>query len=97
MPFVRSVAAGVRLSIRLQPGAKKPGVAGLHGQELKIKISSPPVDGAANQALIEFLADLTGVRKSNIEIISGHTTRSKLVEIRGLDEGVVRTLFKNIS
>lgn len=72
------------LKIHLQPGAKRNEVVGMHGDAVKIKIKAPPVEGKANEALIEFLADTLGIAKSKIEIIRGHTSRQKLVSIGGL-------------
>ena len=67
------------LLIYLQPGAHKDEIIGQYGDppRLKIKISAPPIDGAANKALINFLAKTLKLSKSNIEIIRGHTSKNK--------------------
>jgi len=54
------------------------------GDALKIKVTAPPVDSAANELLIEFLADLLGISKSSVQILKGLTSRSKVVQIVGL-------------
>jgi uncharacterized protein (TIGR00251 family) len=54
------------------------------GDALKIKVTAPPVDSAANELLVEFLADLLGISKSSVQILKGQTSRSKVVQIVGL-------------
>jgi hypothetical protein len=54
------------------------------GDALKIKVTAPPVDSAANELLVEFLADLLGISKSSVQILKGQTSRSKIVQIFGL-------------
>lgn len=76
---------GVRLSIRVQPRASRTEVAGLHGDTLRVRLSAPPVDGAANEALLKFLAERLSVRRSAVQLISGATSRSKLVSVAGID------------
>jgi uncharacterized protein (TIGR00251 family) len=53
---------------------------------IKIRLTAPPVDGAANEALVRFLADTFSVAKSHVEIVSGHTSRDKIVRIEGIDK-----------
>lgn len=74
----------MNLKIYIQPGAKKNEIVGPHGDAIKIKIKAPPLEGRANEALIEFLSETLGIAKSKIEIIRGHTSRQKLVSIDGL-------------
>ena len=73
------------LTCHLQPGAKKPGFAVLHGDAVKIRIASPPVDGKANAELIKFLAKNFAVAARDIEIISGQMNRRKRVAISGVE------------
>jgi uncharacterized protein (TIGR00251 family) len=79
-------AAGkpVTLSVRIQPRASKNELLEREGGGLKIRLTAPPVDGAANEALIRFLADRAGVSKSQVEIITGHASRDKVVRITGI-------------
>ena len=70
------------LTLHIQPGAKTTEVVGPHGDALKIRLAAPPVDGKANAALITFLADRLGVARSTIEVISGQTSRRKILAIR---------------
>jgi uncharacterized protein (TIGR00251 family) len=71
----------VTLTLHIQPGTKKTEVAGLHGDALKIRLAAPPVDGKANAALIEFVADRLGVAKSTVTLKSGQTSRRKVLEV----------------
>ena len=72
---------GIVLNLHIQPRASKSEVCGVQGDALKIRLTSPPVDGAANKLCREFLADLFHVPKSAVEIISGETSRHKRVKI----------------
>jgi uncharacterized protein (TIGR00251 family) len=74
---------GIILNIHVQPRASKNQVCGLQGQEIKLRLTSPPVEGAANKLCREFLADLFGVAKSYVTIVSGETSRHKRVKIYG--------------
>jgi uncharacterized protein (TIGR00251 family) len=76
--------ASVRITVYVQPRASKTEVAGMHGDALKIRLTAPPVDYAANTALIEFVAGKLGIPKSSIRIAAGATGRRKVVEIAGL-------------
>jgi uncharacterized protein (TIGR00251 family) len=71
----------VTLTLHIQPGTKKTEVAGLHGDALKIRLAAPPVDGKANAALIEFVADRLGVAKSTVILKSGQASRRKVLEV----------------
>jgi len=82
-PFITVTEDGVILSVHVQPRASKNQICGIQGEALKIRLTSPPVDGAANKLCREFLADLFGVAKSYVEIISGESSRHKRVKIIG--------------
>ena len=69
------------LEVHVQPGAKRTERAGMHGGRIKIRLAAPPVDGKANEALVEFLAEEYGVPKRNVTIESGLTSRQKRVSI----------------
>ena len=77
------------LDLHVQPGAKKSGVVGLHGDALKLRIASPPVDGRANAALLVFLAEALGVPKQSLQVVKGETSRRKTVRVSlpGADPG----------
>jgi len=69
--------------VHAQPGAKRSGVAGLHGDRLKIRIAAPALDGRANDALVEFVADRLGVPRRSVSVVSGERSRDKLVAVAG--------------
>ena len=71
----------MRFSVRLQPRASRNEIAGLQGDALKVRVTAPPVDGLANQALIELLSKALNTSRRNVCIVSGHTSRTKLIEI----------------
>jgi uncharacterized protein (TIGR00251 family) len=85
---VRDTAQGAQFALRVQPRASRNAVVGTipcsQGEAVKLAITAPPVDGKANQAVIEYLAELFGVAKSCIAIVSGETGRNKLIAVRGL-------------
>ncbi len=95
--FLEAAPKGVYLRLRLQPRASKDAIAGLAGDALKIKLTSAPIDGAANRALIGFLSKILGVKKSAIAITSGHKSRTKRVFIEGATlegmEGVISRIL----
>ena len=76
-------ATGATFRVRVQPGASKNEITGVQEDALKIKINAPAVKGKANRALIDFLAEKLGVKKSEIEIVSGHTSRIKKIRVLG--------------
>jgi uncharacterized protein len=82
----------VRFSVRLQPRASKSEIAGMHGSSLRIRVTAPPVDGLANQGLIDFLSDSLGISRRNVCIVSGHSSRTKIVEVREVDLEAVQRL-----
>jgi uncharacterized protein (TIGR00251 family) len=82
----------VRFSVRVQPRAGRSGVVGIHGDALKVRVAAPPVDGAANAALVEFFAEIFAVARRDVRIVAGETSRSKIVEIDGITERAVREL-----
>ena len=77
MPYLKENADGITLTVFVQPKSSKNMIAGLHNDALKIKLTSPPVDGAANKMCIQYLAKCLKVPKSSIEIVSGHKSRTK--------------------
>ena len=86
-------SAAVVLQVRIQPRASKNEVLRMEGGGIKIRLTAPPVDNAANEALVKFLADVLSIAKSQIAIVAGHTAREKAVVVRGLsDEEVMRLL-----
>src|SRR5262249_33159314 len=77
-------AEGVILPVRAQPGARKAGVVGEQAGALKVAVTAPPEDGRANKALVEALRDILEVKRSQIELLSGQTSRDKRFLVRGV-------------
>jgi uncharacterized protein (TIGR00251 family) len=97
MIAVADHAEGCVLPVRAQPGARKAGVLGEQGGALKVAVTAPPEDGRANKALTEALRDLLGLKRSQVELLAGETSRDKKFLIRGLtkaklEERVARLL-----
>ena len=76
---------GIQFAAAIQPRASRNQILGIHNQYLKIKLTSPPVDCAANQACIKFLAKALGVSPSRLSIIKGETSRTKTIQLEGMD------------
>jgi uncharacterized protein (TIGR00251 family) len=90
IPFQES-AGGVSFAVKVHPRARKNAITGEFGGALKLSLTSPPVDGRANQACIEFFAKLLMVPRSSVTIASGQTSRQKVVRVAGLSAEEVRT------
>ena len=82
----------ITLTLHIQPGAKITGIAGLHGDALKIRLAAPPVDGKANDALIRFIADTLKLPKAAVNLKSGQTSRRKVLEVSGANAQTVAAL-----
>jgi uncharacterized protein (TIGR00251 family) len=77
-------AVGVSFAVRVQPRARKSAVTGVHDNALKIGLHAPPLEGRANEALIELLADLLQVSRSRVSILTGEQSRLKVVRVSGM-------------
>lgn len=75
---------GASLAVKVVPRASREELAGVQQGALRIRLTAPPVEGAANQALVAFVAKLLGVPKGDVEILSGHGSRRKVVGVQGL-------------
>jgi uncharacterized protein (TIGR00251 family) len=80
----------VRVRIRVQPRASRTEIVGEHDGALKVRVAAPPVDGAANEELVRFIAKRMGVAQSRVRVTTGETGRSKVIEIDGVDVHSVR-------
>lgn len=87
----------VRIRVHVQPRAAKTSIAGMHDGSIKIRLAAPPVDGAANAALIEFVADRFGIAKSRVRLVSGASSRRKVLEIEGVDAATVSDVLPGCS
>ncbi|MGA2174569.1 MAG: DUF167 domain-containing protein [Verrucomicrobiota bacterium] len=91
--FLRAQPDGTLLSVKLQPRASSNQIVGLAGDELKIKVTAPPVDAAANEALIELLAEKLDCARHRVELVRGHKSRHKVIKLHGFaPEAVLQKL-----
>ncbi len=78
-PFLKQGKDGIVLSLHVSPGKKKSEIIGIHDERLKVTLAAPAVDGKANKELCSFLAKFFGVRKQDVEILRGESSRQKSV------------------
>ena len=83
-PYLRSVTGGVELAVKLQPRASRNEIGLVQGDELKIKVTAPPVDSAANEALVRLLAEKLNLSRGAVQLIRGQTSRHKTIYLAGL-------------
>jgi uncharacterized protein len=83
---------GVRFAVRVQPRGGRSEIVGLLGGALKVRVAAPPVEGAANAALVALLADALDLPRAAVRIVAGAASRTKLVEVAGVDARRVRRL-----
>ena len=84
--FLRTEAEAVLLSVKLQPRASANEIGEPLGNELRIKVTAPPVDAAANEALVRLLADVLDCSRNRVELVRGHTSRHKVIRLHGFTE-----------
>ena len=92
-PWLRVVPGGVELALKVQPRAHRNEIGEALGNKLKVKITAPPVDSAANDALVEFLAKTLGVPRGAVRLVRGHTARHKVVFIANVAVELVTAHF----
>jgi uncharacterized protein (TIGR00251 family) len=86
-----------RLTLRVSPGATRPGIVGRHGTGWKVRVAAAPEDGKANDAVVRLLADTVGVPARDVAILTGHASRDKTVELTGIDERETERLLTEAS
>jgi uncharacterized protein (TIGR00251 family) len=87
---IDAVPGGVRIHLHVQPGASTTEVAGLHGDRIRLRVQSPPVDGRANAAVVDTIAKRLGVSPRAVRVVRGETSRAKTVEVLGVGVDAVR-------
>ncbi len=87
---------GVTFSVKVIPRAKRDEIVGVEGDALKIRLNAPPVEGKANEALVRFLAATLGVKRADVEILRGETSRHKLIRIRGLSGERLQEILEKV-
>jgi hypothetical protein len=96
LPYLRQTDAGVEVFLYIQPRASRNKVVGLQGEELKVALTAPPVDGAANKACCLFMAKLCSLPRSYVKIISGETSRHKRLLLEDADLLEVARLVEDL-
>ena len=94
MLWIQEVPEGVIFKITVQPKASRNKIVGVQGDALKVRLTAPPVEGAANSLCVAFLAKSLGVRKSDVEIIQGQRSRAKKLLVRSASRDSVESLLK---
>ena len=89
---LREDEQGLVVDVLVQPRAGRPRIGPIHGDRLKVAVTAPPVDGAANEAVVELFARALGVPRRDVEVVSGLSSRRKSVRLRG----VTRTALEAI-
>lgn len=84
MEQIKEVAGGVQVKIRVQPRASKNQIVGWMEDALKVRLTAPPVEGEANAALLRFIAEYFGLPRSEVVLVTGATSRQKVIRINGL-------------
>jgi uncharacterized protein (TIGR00251 family) len=87
--FLRAVSNGVSLAVKVQPRASRDEIGEASGDELKIKVIAPPVDSAANEALLRLLSEALRCPRSAVQMLRGNTSRHKVIFIQGMDPETV--------
>jgi uncharacterized protein (TIGR00251 family) len=89
MISLQESAKGITFAVKVHPRARKNAITGVVGDALKLALTAPPVEGKANQAVVEFFAELFAIPRSSVTIASGETSRNKVVRISGLSRAAV--------
>jgi uncharacterized protein len=96
-PNFSDARRGAAITVKVIPRAKKTGVAGVMDDgTIKIRIAAPPVEGAANRALIEFLAEALGLPRSQVDIVAGETSERKLISLTGISPESVDNVLRGM-
>jgi uncharacterized protein (TIGR00251 family) len=98
--MIRETPAGVTLAVRAKPGAKKTAITGIYGEgdaaQLKIAVQAPPIEGRANEALIAWLAGFFSLSRTNVVLVSGETSRTKVFLLRGVKLAQVQFMLATV-
>ena len=86
--------AATRVRLRVAPGARRPGVAGRHGEAWKVRVSEPPEDGRANDAVVRLLAETLKLAQRDVRVVAGHGSRDKLVALEGISAAGAERLLQ---
>ncbi len=92
---IKESSGGVTIAVKVHPRAKKNAIAGEVGDALKVALTAPPVEGRANDACVEFLAEVLKVPRSSVTIAAGQSSRNKVIRIQGLSAEQVRDRLRH--
>jgi uncharacterized protein len=92
---IRDTPRGAIIEVRVQPRARKTAITGFLGPALKIALSAPPIEGRANEALIEFFSDLFHIPRCAVQILSGEQSRTKVIAIAGRSAGELMPVIES--
>ena len=96
MAYLQPTSDGVVLRVRVQPRSAKCDITGVVGECLKVRVTAPPAEGAANRVCREFLAEQFGIAKGRVEILSGAKSREKRILLKGVDTDSVSSRLSEI-
>ncbi len=82
------------LRVHVQPGARRPGVIGRHGDAVKLRVTAPAVEGRANEAVLAAVAELFGLHPGQVSLVSGATARAKRVRLAGVDAAAATAVLR---
>jgi uncharacterized protein (TIGR00251 family) len=86
--------SGITFAVKVHPRAKKNAITGIVGDALKLSLTSPPLDGRANQACIDFFAELFAVSRASVTIAAGERSRNKIIRVDGITASAAQALLK---
>jgi len=95
--FLQPHADGFYLAVKLQPRASRNEIGGAAGNELKVRVTAPPVDSAANEALLQLLAEALDCARSALQLVRGRTSRHKVILVQGLSAEVMAVRLEAFS
>jgi uncharacterized protein len=92
---IRETPFGATFQVKVRPRAKKNAITGEVGDAMKLALTAPPLEGRANQACIEFLAEVLNVPRSSVTIAAGQSSRNKVIRVRGLSAAQVEARLRS--
>ena len=92
---ITAIPSGVRIQFHVQPRASRTEITGKHGDAFKVRLAAPPVDGAANEALLRFIAERLGVPVRAVSLERGATSREKTVTVEGIAVDAARAALES--
>jgi len=91
--MIKETPEGVLVAVKVLPRSSRCEICGRHGDALKIKVTSPPVDGRANEEVVDFLTENLGIKKSRVNIVAGHNATRKVIAVAGCRRGDIERLL----